>query len=228
MPPPSMSPRTHPTSTNPAAEEASSPQVAPQAVPEARKMGGPVEGRVEARLLLGAVGVQQRAGDLFDACASDTSRWRIKCGQEDLYEMCLAAAGDCVEKGASKLSTAYKYWEAYATAAGFDAWRSDPQIAVVGSPSYMRDLVIWANAPGWIYPRMPPRRGWTTHPLPGSCMRNLRTVWKLFHTKGLSPPPLVIAATKCNSMMDEWVKQNGAVSSSTRCSHSQTRSSWTC
>jgi hypothetical protein len=42
-------------------------------------------------------------------------------------------------------------------------------------------------------------------------MRNLRTVWKQFYSKGMAPPPLVIAVNKCNSMMDEWVKQNGAV-----------------
>jgi hypothetical protein len=86
-------------------------------------------------MLLNAVGIRQRAGDLFDACSNDTSRWRVDCDQEELYEMCLSAAGDCVESGNSKLTTAYKYWTAYAAAKGFDPWRSDPQIAVVGSPA---------------------------------------------------------------------------------------------
>ena len=209
--PAQVRPRSQTATVGVAAEGQRSPQVAPQAVPAGMALRDPVAGRVEARMLLNAVGIRQRAGDLFDACSNDTSRWRVDCDQEELYEMCLSAAGDCVESGNSKLTTAYKYWTAYAAAKGFDPWRSDPQIAVVGSPAYMRELVLWANAPAWIYARMPPRRGWTTHPMPGSCMRNLRTVWKQFYSKGMAPPPLVIAVNKCNSMMDEWVKQNGAV-----------------
>ena len=42
-------------------------------------------------------------------------------------------------------------------------------------------------------------------------MRNLREVWKLFNTKGLSPPPLVAVVARCNAMMAEWVDVNGAV-----------------
>ena len=65
--PAQVRPRSQTATVGVAAEGQRSPQVAPQAVPAGMALRDPVAGRVEARMLLNAVGIRQRAGDLFDA-----------------------------------------------------------------------------------------------------------------------------------------------------------------
>ena len=167
-----------------------------------------------------------RAGlrqEFFDALRADESEHAIGADDETLWWLCDAAQiGESdqapVTTQAQRASN-WKHWTAYCDFLKLRSpWR--PDAAALDGLGMRREAAIWAGALGWIYARMKPRKGkflppGPPHfgkpkpPQPLSALAVLRGVRAEHVARGITPPPLTLAAKRAHELMLRYVKEIG-------------------
>ena len=173
-----------------------------------------------AALRAARAGLQQ---ELFDALRADTSEHAIGADDDTLWWVCEAAQiGESdqapVTTQAQRASN-WKHWAAYCDFLKLRSpWR--PDAASLDGLGMRREAAIWAGALGWIYARMKPRKGkflppGPPHfgkpkpPQPLSALAVLRGVRAEHVARGITPPPLTLAAKRAHELMLRYVKEVG-------------------
>ena len=188
----------------------------PEAPPPPRGPGG----ANMAALRAARAGLQQ---ELFDALRADGSEHAIGADDDTLWWLCEAA--QIGESDQAPLTTQaqrasnWKHWAAYCDFLQLRSpWR--PDAASLDGLGMRREAAIWAGALGWIYARMKPRRGkflppGPPHfgkpkpPQPLSALAVLRGVRAEHVARGITPPPLTLAAKRAHELMLKFVKDIG-------------------
>ena len=160
---------------------------------------------------------------LFKLLREDESEHAIGADDETLQWLCEAA--QIGESDQAPLTTQaqrasnWKHWAAYCDFLQLRSpWR--PDAASLDGLGMRREAAIWAGALGWIYARMKPRRGkflppGPPHfgkpkpPQPLSALAVLRGVRAEHVARGITPPPLTLAAKRAHELMLKYVRDIG-------------------
>ena len=189
----------------------------PQMPPPARRGPG---GANMAALRAAREGLQQ---ELFDMLRADASDHAIGADDATLMWLCEAAQiGDSDQAPITTQAQRASNWRHWAAYCNFIKLRSPwrPDLASLDATGHRREAAIWAGALGWIYARMKPRKGkflppGPPHygkpkpPQPLSALAVLRGVRAEHVARGITPPPLTLAAKRAHEMMLRFVKEVG-------------------
>ena len=161
-------------------------------------------------------------GHLFEALRNDTSEHAIGADDDVLWWLCEAALIGASDEAPittqAQRASNWKHWVAYCTYLKIQPWR--PDAVSLDGVGHRRESAIWAGALGWIYARMKPRKGkflppGPPHygkpkpPQPLSALAVLRGVRAEHVARGITPPPLTLAAKRAHELMLRYVKEIG-------------------
>ena len=159
---------------------------------------------------------------LFDTLRADTSEHAIGADDETLRWLC--EASQIGESDQAPITTQaqrasnWKHWSAYCEHLKVSPWR--PDAAALDATGHRREAVIWAGALSWIFARMKPRKGKflppgpphygkAKPPQPLSSLAVLRGARAEHVARGITPPPLTLAAKRAHELMLRYVKEIG-------------------
>lgn len=159
-------------------------------------------------------GVQEaRAAALFVTLREDRSAMRVRAEDARLLEMCeiaVSAMGSGEEEPSGGAKSAWKALLGFCSWAGVLPWRTEAAAALGSSEAArQRETVIWINALIYIYPRMKPAPGRTTHPKPSSAMAILQHVRRLHERLDIPVVSLKPCVRAMRRLIDEWVDEHG-------------------
>ena len=167
-----------------------------------------------------------RAGltaDVYNQLRNDVSEHAVGADDEVIQWLAeISTQGDPdqapVTTQAQRASN-WKHWCAYCKHLGLRSpWR--PDIHSLDAVGHRRENAIWAGALMWIYARMKPRRGkflpeGAPHfgkpkpPSPLSALAILRGARAEHISRGITPPPLILAARRAHEQMLKYSREIG-------------------